>query len=510
MVKIFISYRRADSGKDIIAISNKLIEVFGEENIFVDKKSIEGGEDFRHILVKEVISTDVVLVVIGKQWEILLKERDSNKQDFVKTEVQYALQNQKCTVIPILLDDTQMPNDNSLPVEIRELAYRNALRVRFEPNDFANDMNKLIKTIQNLPHFNKPSDNNLKPKSDIWVKAGVIIAGLSLLVAIITLFITNNSNAPSSSSATNTPNSMDIPLIVEPYSFTGIRLFELETTRMIDLYSQVYIDDNNLYLVDLADNAQAVMVDSEPTGEKYAPILFDLAGALILSYVLEVGNDFYIRIVNLDISDGAITLQLPDGIVVDAETRIAFNENLLVFDGIDTINNNQRNIYMLNMTGSETGDQLPVLFISNAKDPASVEGDYKTFIFVAIGNPTGSVFRYDGYTSDGQAYLYPLDGLGKSCKRPLAEEYDYDIQYWFLCDVNGSWTLFVNSNASQYRQNREPSSPASNLDITFKNITLGLDANSIFGDNGNQTFLFMGVDNIEFIQEGHSMFTLRD
>jgi len=312
---------------------------------------------------------------------------------------------------------------------------------------------------------------------------------------------------------TNPPRTALPPLTTQPFSFERLGFFEMEDSMeepmMIDLYSQVFVEGDTLYLVDLLSDEQQAVVENEPAGAKYAPILFELKQALILSYVLEVDGVFYIRIINLDVESANITLAMPEGIFVDRETRIAFNEEFFVFDATDTNSNNQRNIYWLNMIGTQIiGDQTPQLFISNAQDPAPVEGEYQTFIFVSPNNENGTIFRYTGLR-DGLAYTDSDDGFGKSCKRPLAEEYDYDMQYWFLCEVGGDWRLFVNSNASQYRESREPNSVVSSLDISFQNITLGLDTNSLYIDNNNEIHQFLGVDNLRFVQNGHSMFTLR-
>jgi hypothetical protein len=47
MPRIFISYRRADSRKDASRLYDRLVEVFGRDNIFKDVDSIPPGSDFR-------------------------------------------------------------------------------------------------------------------------------------------------------------------------------------------------------------------------------------------------------------------------------------------------------------------------------------------------------------------------------------------------------------------------------------------------------------------------------
>ena len=67
-MKIFISYRRADSTYLIGRIKDRLTEEFGEGSVFRDLDDIHGGEDFRTVLEKETNGCNVMLVIIGPQW----------------------------------------------------------------------------------------------------------------------------------------------------------------------------------------------------------------------------------------------------------------------------------------------------------------------------------------------------------------------------------------------------------------------------------------------------------
>ena len=66
--------------------------------------------------------------------------------DFVRLEIESALRQGK-RLIPVLLGDTEMPEAEALPEEIRDLAYRNARQVRPDP-DFHNDIMRLILALE--------------------------------------------------------------------------------------------------------------------------------------------------------------------------------------------------------------------------------------------------------------------------------------------------------------------------------------------------------------------------
>jgi WD40 repeat protein len=151
MVKIFISYRRADSRKDAARIYDRLVEAFGKENIFKDVNDIPIGSDFRGVLREAVAACDVQLVIIGRQWLDVTDEegnrRLDNPGDFVRIEVESALQRDRCLVVPVLVDHTSMPRADALPPDLRELAFKNATVVRDDP-DFHNDVTRIIDALR--------------------------------------------------------------------------------------------------------------------------------------------------------------------------------------------------------------------------------------------------------------------------------------------------------------------------------------------------------------------------
>jgi len=150
MTKIFISYRRADSRKDAGRIYDRLVESFGKDNVFKDVDSIPMGMDFRGVLREAVAQCDVQLVIIGKVWLSVADEhgqrRLDNPGDFVRIEVETALQRDSCTVIPVLVDNAAMPAADDLPLDLRELAFKNATVVRDDP-DFHTDVTRIIRSL---------------------------------------------------------------------------------------------------------------------------------------------------------------------------------------------------------------------------------------------------------------------------------------------------------------------------------------------------------------------------
>src|SRR5690606_32934164 len=110
----FISYRRADSQTITGRIYDRLADKFGAENVFKDVDSIGYGKDFRGAIRESINTCDVVLVIIGKTWLTLTDERGKrridNQNDFVRLEVENALQRDAILTIPVLVEGAAMPS----------------------------------------------------------------------------------------------------------------------------------------------------------------------------------------------------------------------------------------------------------------------------------------------------------------------------------------------------------------------------------------------------------------
>ncbi len=150
MTKIFISYRRADSRKDAGRIYDRIVDAFGKENVFKDVDNIPFGADFRGVLAEAVSACDVLLAIIGPQWLMVKdekgKRRLDNPGDFVRIEIETALTRDSALVIPVLVDSAPMPSEADLPHSLGQLAYKNAVIVRDDP-DFHHDVGRLIESL---------------------------------------------------------------------------------------------------------------------------------------------------------------------------------------------------------------------------------------------------------------------------------------------------------------------------------------------------------------------------
>lgn len=150
-VRVLISYRREDTAGHAGRVYDALIDHFGREQVFMDIDAIEPGVDFSEVIAQEVSSCDVLLAVIGRRWLSITdakgRRRLDNPEDFHRLEIQEALQ-RNIRVIPVLVQDADMPSVEDLPESIGRLGLRNALDM--SDNRWRYDVGRLISAIEGV------------------------------------------------------------------------------------------------------------------------------------------------------------------------------------------------------------------------------------------------------------------------------------------------------------------------------------------------------------------------
>jgi hypothetical protein len=149
-MKIFISYRREDSASDTGRIDDRLVAAFGRGNVYKDVDSVPIGADFPEHIRNAVGQCDVLLVVIGGSWlnasDGTPNPRLMDPLDWVRLEIETALE-RKIPVVPIVLGQTTPPSPSDLPESLKQLAYKQAIAVRPDP-DFHRDIDRLIEGLK--------------------------------------------------------------------------------------------------------------------------------------------------------------------------------------------------------------------------------------------------------------------------------------------------------------------------------------------------------------------------
>ena len=121
-VRVFISYRRADTWGAAELLRDRLANRFGRENVFLDTQ-LQPGMEWLNEIKSRRGSCHVFLALIGPHWLSIMKARDraaivEPAEDYVQWEIRYALRpSSGISVIPVLMGDVA-------PVALRPVAVR--------------------------------------------------------------------------------------------------------------------------------------------------------------------------------------------------------------------------------------------------------------------------------------------------------------------------------------------------------------------------------------------------
>lgn len=147
--QIFICYRREDTAGVVGRIYDRLVQRFGKETIFKDVDSLPLGRDFRRHIDSVVSECCVALVVVGDRWiGASGASRLDDPRDYVRIEIETALK-RDIPVIPLLVQNAELPPDESLPDSLKDFAYRNGMSIGHDPH-FHSDVDRLIKHLEEL------------------------------------------------------------------------------------------------------------------------------------------------------------------------------------------------------------------------------------------------------------------------------------------------------------------------------------------------------------------------
>lgn len=152
MPRIFISYRRDDTGKSIWRLFDWLERQFGAADVFFDREVIAPGDKFPQVLEHRLAESEVLIAVIGPRWLTIADEQGRPRlraeQDYVAYEVSSAL-SRTIRIIPVLVDGARMPVREELPPALAALADNQALSL--DDAHFRADFDKLIDAVKGRP-----------------------------------------------------------------------------------------------------------------------------------------------------------------------------------------------------------------------------------------------------------------------------------------------------------------------------------------------------------------------
>lgn len=189
-MKVFLSYRRADSQATAGRMAQFLDGIPAVEEVFLDVDGIAPGENFETKIQGTLAQVSHAFVLIGPQWAgpavASGKTRLFDDDDMVRREVRLALGSQ-VRLVPILLDDTRMPRPADLPPDLKPLSSINAFSLRTA--HFDEDMDDLLDALLGAKPGGRQRRGSRWRQAPLtlpgaaWRVAAGLAAGAALMVA---------------------------------------------------------------------------------------------------------------------------------------------------------------------------------------------------------------------------------------------------------------------------------------------------------------------------------------
>lgn len=202
---IFLNYRREDTGGHAGRLYDALAKRFGDENVFMDIDRIGPGEDFTKAVEQGVGSCDVLLALIGRSW-VTATDREGRRRldkpnDWVRMEIQAALDRSDTQVIPTLVQSAEMPSSDDLPAPLQRLSHRNAIELSDSRWHF--DVQRLIRHLEQVageaaPPLS-PEEPTARPRRrPRWLVPALVLGALIAALAAAAFLVTRGEDSSGS------------------------------------------------------------------------------------------------------------------------------------------------------------------------------------------------------------------------------------------------------------------------------------------------------------------------
>src|SRR5262245_65665204 len=125
LAKLLLSYRRADSAAIAGRIFDRLVARYGATSVFMDVDNIPFGTDFREHIRETLLTSDLLVAILGPQWLGLRADGQSRIKDSadpVRIEIETALQ-ARLPIVPVLIAGTDMPQPSERPEAPGDVCY---------------------------------------------------------------------------------------------------------------------------------------------------------------------------------------------------------------------------------------------------------------------------------------------------------------------------------------------------------------------------------------------------
>lgn len=126
MPVVFVNYRVREEPGYATLLHRELLRHFGSDSVFLASQSIRAGDDYVREVFDRLRECSVLLAVIGPHWTA---DAGNDAFNWVHREIHEAL-TAGLRVVPVLIEDAELPKKSELPADIADLAWCQAVRLR--------------------------------------------------------------------------------------------------------------------------------------------------------------------------------------------------------------------------------------------------------------------------------------------------------------------------------------------------------------------------------------------
>jgi hypothetical protein len=181
-MKVFLSYRRDDTGGRSGRLFDSLADAIGTRNVFQDVATLAPGRDFADQVAAAIAASDAVLVVIGPGWFGAAVGQPGRRldrpDDPVRQEVAQALAS-GIPVVPVLVDGATLPGEAELPSDLVALTRRQA--VTLSDDSWRADVVELLRRLKGEP----PAGGRRRRAVAVGVGVGALVLGGIVITAAV-------------------------------------------------------------------------------------------------------------------------------------------------------------------------------------------------------------------------------------------------------------------------------------------------------------------------------------
>jgi formylglycine-generating enzyme required for sulfatase activity len=159
MTRVYISYRRDDSGGYAPLLFDRLAKVFGRHQIFMDVEP--------DLIAETVEACDVLFVLIGRKWLTLTDDSGQPcidaPQDSVRLELMTAIDH-NLRMAPVLVRNARMPTAEVLPAALQPLAHLQPITL--DDDYLTRDLQHVIDVLEQLLIYTPAQIVSAGPSTD--------------------------------------------------------------------------------------------------------------------------------------------------------------------------------------------------------------------------------------------------------------------------------------------------------------------------------------------------------